>query len=458
MALSGSQGFFGIATQGPSNAQMNSAPAEGLFDYIEAISAPFRPNDVSRTRRPTIGDDPLPRNAYKVGTSVAASVGLEATANIMGKLLYLTLGNADAPVAEGDAYKHRLRMNPANRYQVPYFAARRGVGAQLLEEALGCKVARNVLAFNAGDAVVSNVDLVGRVPGFMGSLPTAEGAVQTITFAETPDSGTFTLLTELGETAVITFSADAGILAANMATALNTLYGPGAVSVSGAGPFTITWAAHGYIAPLTVAQNDLEADGSSVVSPSLAMVAAGSAGIAYDTTPILTVVGSDTDLTIETASGVYTGADGGVISLGAQIEWVNMLTRADRYRIGSPFPIDYTLLDRVATVTLNMELDDPALYKKVYFAGGTVWDPSPWVGGFRVKATSAEKPFEDDAGDPMGYSMEVLANSLHFQAMLVVNEPQRVVEATLQAQLLKAPAGQEPLAIDIVTDRAVAFA
>lgn len=352
MALSGSQGFVGIATQGPTLTNMNTAPADGAYEYIEAMAAPFRVNDVTRTRRPTIGAKPLPRNAYKVGTSVQAAIGFEATTNIAGKMLTMLMGHADAPVEDGEVHTHIVRMAEANQYQIPYFALRRGVGTQILETALGCKIGRGVMNFAAGDALQMSFDIQGRVPSF-----------------------------------------------------------------DAAPPGTIT----------------------------------------YDESPILTVVGGD--LEIETASGVFTGASGGVISLGASIEWGNMLTGPDRYRIGSPYVIDWTLLDRVATVTLQMELNDDALYKKVYYAGGTVWDPTPWIGGFWVKAVSAETPLATAGAVATPHSIKATANTLNFQAMLVANEPQRVVEATLVAQLLKSEDdGAEPLEFEIVTDRATAFA
>lgn len=352
MAPSGSQGFVGIATQGPTLTNMSEAPLDAAYTYIEAMAAPFRVNDVTRTRRPTIGAKPLPRNAYKVGTSVQSAIGFEATADVAGKMLTMLMGHADAPAVDGDVNSHLIRMAAANQYQIPYFALRRGVGTQILETALGCKIGRGVMNFAAGDALQMSFDIQGRVPGFDAAAP---------------------------------------------------------------------------------------------------------ATINYDASPILTVVGGD--LEIETADGVFTGASGGVISLGASIEWVNMLTGPDRYRIGSPYVIDWTLLDRAASITLQMELNDDALYKKVYYAGGTVWDPTPWIGGFWVQAVSAETPLATAGAVATPYSLKASANSLHFQAMLVANEPQRVVEATLVAQLLKSEDDdEEPLEFEIVTDRETAFA
>ena len=182
----------------------------------------------------------------------------------------------------------------------------------------------------------------------------------------------------------------------------------------------------------------LDDQAAAIAAPDASVVDIdGSAGINFDASPILTVVNEEAKFEIETADGVYSDADDNVIALGVQIEWTNMLTSPQRYRIGSPYPIDYTLLDREAVVTVSLEIDDPTLYRKVYYSGGA-WNPKPWVGGFNVKATSAEKELTGTNGsDLVPYSLEALANSLHFQTMLIANEPQKVVEATLTASLLK---------------------
>lgn len=350
MGLSGSEGFVGIATQGPTPANMESAPLATAYEYAEATAAPFRVNDVTRTRRPTIGANPLPRNAYKIGTSVQASVGFEATTQIAGKFLTMLMGHAANPTVDGTVNTHVISMLSSNQYQVPYFALRRGVGSTILESAIGCKIARGVMNFSAGDAVNMAFDIQGRVPGF-----------------------------------------------------------------DAAAPGTIT----------------------------------------YDASPILTTV--EGELQVDMGSGLV-GPAGGVISLGASIEWVNLLSPADRRRIGSPYAIDFTLLDRMATVTLQVELANDALYKKVYYNGGTVWSPTPWIGGFSVRAQSAETPLATAGAVATPHSITVGADMLHFQTMLVANEPQRIVEATLVAQLLKADGSDEPLQFTVVTDKATAFA
>jgi hypothetical protein len=304
------------------------------------------------------------------------------------------------------------------------------------------------------------MDILGRIPGELGAYPSSTAEVQTVTPHADSASGSFTLVTDYGETISIVFnSGNTATSAANLQGALAAQVGPGNVSVAwSVDHFVVTFAAAlGNMSQMQVGDNSL-VDGvaAPVADPVVATTTPGQMGIAYDLSPILTVVSTTADLLIETSDAVYQGAADGVISLGAQIERSNLLTPPTRLRIGSPYPIDYTLLDREAVITLNMEIDDPALYRKVYYAGGS-WNPEPWVGGFKIKATSAERPFTIGA-TPTPFSLEVLANSLHFNTMLIVNEPQKVVEATLTASLLKsADNDEEALEFKVVTDQAPAF-
>lgn len=473
MSTSGSKGFFGLATQGVSNAQMIVEPAEAAYRYIEAISAPFRPMDVSRTRLPTIGDTPLPRNAYKVGTSVQTVVGLEATPNIMGRLLYLLMGRAELnnPVGWlGTGVNHRVRMEPTDQYQVPYFAARRGVGSSILEQAFGCKVGRATLDFQAGAAAQGAFEIVGRVPAELASAPVAAvRETHVFLFDIAATGGTFKIVTPYGQTADITLEGATPTNTLNaIRQALATLFNTNGVSIYGAAyendgsnhAFSIVFDSFATVGATSFADVALLDAGASpiAVAGESVVVVDGSAGINFDAAPILTVVNEEADFAIETADGVYSDWSDGVVALGVRIEWNNMLTSAQRYRIGSPYPIDFTLLDREATVTVSMEIDDPTLYRKVYYAGGT-WNPKPWVGGFRVKATSAEKELTGANGSTLlPYSLEALANSLHFQTMLIVNEPQKVVEATLTASLLKSKINSiEAMQFNILTNQGVAF-
>lgn len=455
MGLSGSQGFYGVATQGPSNANMITSPAEGAYMYFEATSAPFQPQDVARPRLPTIGAAPLPRNVYKVGTSVASQLGFEATTHAFAKMLYLLLGRADAPVADGNSWMHNIRMNPNNQYEAPYFAARRGVGTQIMDQATGCKLSTAQIDFQAGAAVMATFGLNGRVPGALTTYPAAEPAIWVLTFDADSTAGNFTLLdANVGATAAITFNADITVLAASIKTALDTLYGVAdTVGTAGVGEaVTITYADDGYRA-LSYVAGTLDGD-----APVLTATEAGSGGILYDDSPILTVVSETADMQIETSTGVYEGSADGIISLGARLTFGNQLSDPSRYRIGSPYPIDWTLLDRAGAVELSMEIDDPALFRKVYYNGGAMWDPTPWVGGWKLKSTSALKPFTDAGAVARPWSVEVTANTLHYNAFLIANEPQRIVTAVLQAQLLKSNTdGQEPLQFAIRSDRPIAY-
>lgn len=474
MSTSGSKGFIGLATQGPSNADMTSTPTDAAYRYVEAIAAPFRPMDVSRTRLPTIGDTPLPRNAYKVGTSVQSTIALEATPNIMGKLLYLLMGKAEVanPIGwSGSGVNHRIRMEPTDQYRVPYFAMRRGVGSSILEEAFGCKIARGQLAFQAGAAAQASFDIQGRVPAELDEAPVAGvRTVRVLTFTNTAQGGAFKIVTPYGQTANISLNGAMPTATANaIRSALAALFsGAGvslyAVSYENTGnehAFAVAFDAFDNVGALSFADvalldgsDDPIADaGEDVVELD------GSAGINFDASPILTVVNEEATFEIETADGIYSDADDNVIALGVQIEWTNMLTSPQRYRIGSPYPIDYTLLDREAVVTVSLEIDDPTLYRKVYYAGKK-WNPKPWVGGFRVKATSAEQELTGMNGSNLvPCSLEALANTLHFQTMLIANEPQKVVEATLTASLLKSRLNSvEAMQFNILSGQSVAFA
>ena len=473
MSTSGSKGFFGLATQGTSNAQMTTSPADAAYRYIEAISAPFRPMDVSRTRLPTIGDTPLPRNAYKVGTSVQTVVGLEATPNIMGRLLYLLMGKAELNNPAGwlgTGVNHRVRMEPTDQYQVPYFAARRGVGSSILEEAMGCKIGRATLDFQSAAAAQGAFEIVGRVPGELAQAPVAAvRETHVFLFTNTAESGTFKIVTTYGQTADITLDGATPTTTLNaIRQALATLFNANGVSIYGASyendganhAFSIVFDAFDTVGATSFADVALldGAAGAIADAGQSVVVVPGSAGINFDATPILTVVNEEADFAIETADGTYSDWSDGVIALGVRIEWNNMLTSPQRYRIGSPYPIDFTLLDREATVTVSLEIDDPTLYRKVYYAGGK-WNPKPWVGGFRVKATSAEKELTGANGVALfPTAWKPLANSLHFQTMLIVNEPQKVVEATLTASLLKSKLNSvEAMQFNILTNQGVAF-
>ena len=70
MGISGNSGFYGIATQ----ADKDTFQAT-LANYVwfEALTAPFNIAEQARTRRPTIGDDPYPRGAYKAGAGPPGS-------------------------------------------------------------------------------------------------------------------------------------------------------------------------------------------------------------------------------------------------------------------------------------------------------------------------------------------------------------------------------------------------
>lgn len=473
MSTSGSKGFVGLATQGPSNADMTSTPLDAAYRYVEAIAAPFRPMDVSRTRLPTIGDTPLPRNAYKVGTSVQSTVALEATPNIMGKLLYLLMGRAEVnqPVGwSGTGVNHRVRMEPTDQYRVPYFAMRRGVGSSILEQAFGCKIARGQLAFQAGAAAQASFDIQGRVPAELEEAPTAgQRTVRVLTFTNTAQGGTFKVVTPHGQTADITVDGATPTTTLNaLRAALSTLFSSAGISLYAASyentgsehAFTLTFDAFATVGALSFADVALLDAASDPIADAGEDVVAldGSAGINFDASPILTVVNEEATFEIETADGIYSDADDNVIALGVQIEWTNMLTSPQRYRIGSPYPIDYTLLDREATVTVSLEIDDPTLYRKVYYSGGS-WNPKPWVGGFRVKATSAEQELTGaDGSTLLPYSLEALANTLHFQTMLIANEPQKVVEATLTASLLKSRLNSvEAMQFNILSGYSVPF-
>lgn len=364
MSISGSQGFVGLATQ----SALGAAPQEGAYTYFEAIAAPMVPRDLARARRPTIGDQPLPRNAYKVGTSVSGSLGIEATPNALGQLLYLLLGHADAPDVDGDAQDHVLRFNPADQYAIPYFRARRGVGTQILESAADCKFAQAVLTFAPGDSVQAALNYQGRIPSQALTYPAAASAVQNILFDVATTSGAFTLVTDAGESGSITFSATAGTMASNIQTALVALYGVGAVTCAyDTDHYEVTWGAAELRELMSIGASSLNGD-----TPVLAHNSEGSAGITYDDGPVLVVGSDDADVTLETDVGLFQGAADGVITMGVEMTFSNMLTPPTRLRIGSPYPIDFTLLDRDVQIRIQLEIDNPTLYRKVFNAGGSV--------------------------------------------------------------------------------------
>lgn len=87
-------------------------------------------------------------------------------------------------------------------------------------------------------------------PQFVSGAPVnGTDEVQTLTFGGTPSGGTFTLymagINEIpgGETAPITWSGTGATLATNIQTALRALLGTSNVTVTGTGPFTVTFAA-----------------------------------------------------------------------------------------------------------------------------------------------------------------------------------------------------------------------
>jgi hypothetical protein len=82
----------------------------------------------------------------------------------------------------------------------------------------------------------------------LGQITVTQSDVQTLTMG-TATGGTFTLGTDLGNTAPV---AVAGISAATILSALVALFGPGNVTVTGTGPFVVTFAGQYANRPVTL--------------------------------------------------------------------------------------------------------------------------------------------------------------------------------------------------------------
>lgn len=406
MSISGNSGFYGVATQVDKDT-FNSA---GPYTWFEATEAPFQIQEVARTRRPTIGDSPFPRGAYKAGVSFGSVIGLELTPSAPGQLLYYTMGDVlssstfvyvvDVSGVTGDfsldvgGVETTSLIPQTNPTVEDFYAAIASAGEDT----------DNYVVFYDGATTFYVYDVVGDATVAAGAT-NGNGVVVS---AGTTHYGHIFRPLSTDKYFLPYFSIIRGV--------------GGQVQERGRGAkiqtATIAFAAGDAVQGRWTILGIEPGQDSSSVTPT------------YDDGVVMTMISNAANISLDINGNVYDASNIDVLS--ATFEANNMLTPPDRYKIGSKYPIDFTCLDRTARMTMNLEISDDTLYNEIHYTGAGVWKDVPALGSFRIVAANS---------DATPAQLAMRASNVFFTGMLIANEPRRVVQAQLTAEVLRNTSG-----------------
>lgn len=164
----------------------------------------------------------------------------------------------------------------------------------------------------------------------------------------------------------------------------------------------------------------------------------------FDSGPTFTTCEATVSLTNEVGDTVI--SPNSIVPERITLDFQNRLSE-DEYAVGSFFPIDVTLLQRMVNINYEIVIRDPALIRAVYRNGGTsTWSPTIFRGHLHIDLnTNAVVPTTTEQ-----YKLSIDLPGIDFLAMPVSLNGASLIRASLSAQVSLGTSGADTFSMTLI--------